>query len=79
MEMATVKCAAGKRSRTVHELNDRKKYRIYCYGWRIDNMIDELIHECIACPDHVNNAQDGREAWNRRAGAAIGGKNGKSD
>ena len=74
--MATVKCAVGKRSRTSHECNDGKKGRIYCYGWRIDNMTDELIPECIACPDHVNNAQDWK-AWNRRAGAAIGGKNGK--
>lgn len=45
-----------------HEWNDGVKDRIYCLG-RIDQMTDELLHECKVCPDHVNKAQGDLEAF----------------
>lgn len=45
-----------------HEWNDGVKDRIYCLG-RIDQMTDELLPECKACPDHVNKAQGDLEAF----------------
>ena len=60
--MATVKCALGHRGYPSHEWNDGVKDRIYCLG-RIDQMTDELLHECKVCPDHVNKAQGDLEAF----------------
>lgn len=60
--MATVKCALGHRGYPSHEWNDCVKDRIYCLG-RIDQMTDELLPECKACPDHVNKAQGDLEAF----------------
>lgn len=60
--MATVKCALGHRGCPSHEWNDGVKDRIYCLG-RIDQMTDELLPECKACPDHVNKAQGDLEAF----------------
>lgn len=45
-----------------HEWNDGVKDCIYCLG-RIDQMTDELLHECKVCPDHVNKAQGDLEAF----------------
>lgn len=60
--MATVKCALGKRGRPSHEWNDGVKDRVYCLG-RIDQITDELLPECKACPDHANKAQGDLEAF----------------
>jgi len=62
--MATVKCALGKRGRATHEWDDGEKDRIYCYGYK-DKRTDEILHECKACADNVNKAQDDFDKWRK--------------
>ena len=55
--MPKVKCPLRKRGKPSHEWNDGVKDRIYCMGW-VDLMTDDMLPECLACPDHVSHAQE---------------------
>lgn len=59
--MATFSCVFGRCSGSTHEWFDGVNQHLYCYGHLGKDY--KPLPECLACPNHVQKAQEDMDKW----------------